>query len=134
MENNPILDSCDENGVKVNSMKQIKEYSKCNIGQGPLLPGDLVDRHNEAKDSERTDETVNEEHEDDQNKCMDRGQFDIARIEDEPNEGKCENFPDPPPDVPIDLAERTPVLPGASVFYKCTGFGQSSTLGENIEV
>jgi hypothetical protein len=47
---------------------------------------------------------------------------------------KCENFPAPPSDVPIDLAERTPVLPGASVFYKCTGFGQSSTLGENIEV
>ena len=47
---------------------------------------------------------------------------------------KCENFPEPPEGVPISLAERTPVLPGASVFYKCTGFGQVSNLGEEIEV
>ena len=47
---------------------------------------------------------------------------------------KCEDFPDPPAGVPINLAERTPVLPGSSVFYKCTGFGQISNLGEDIEV
>ena len=47
---------------------------------------------------------------------------------------KCDDFPDPPSGVPISLAERTPVLPGASVFYKCTGFGQISNIGEDIEV
>ena len=47
---------------------------------------------------------------------------------------KCDDFPDPPDGVPIGLADKTPVLPGASVFYKCTGFGQISNLGEDIEV
>ena len=47
---------------------------------------------------------------------------------------KCEDFPDPPPKAPIGITDKTPVLPGASVFYQCTGFGQVSTRGENIEV
>ena len=47
---------------------------------------------------------------------------------------KCDNFPGPPAGVPIAITDRTPVLPGGSVFYKCTGFGQVSTIGENIEV
>ena len=47
---------------------------------------------------------------------------------------KCDNFPEPPGNIPISITDRTSVLPGDSVFYKCTGEGQVSTLGKNIEV